>query len=112
VKWSQNFLWIGILCIISGIIIVAAGNSVWENSTFFIFPFFVFSGSDPISIFFVLGFMLVIVLLMLRTINQTSLGGNLHVGGKCAICSAPLPEGASFCSNCGNAIDDSYMENE
>lgn len=111
-KWSQNFLWIGILCIIGGFILVAAGNNLLENSTFFIFPFFVFNGSDPISIFIVLGFMLIIVILMLRTANQPNLRGVLHVEGKCTFCSAPLPVGASFCTNCGNAVNDSHMENE
>ena len=111
-KWSQNILWIGILCIIGGGILLIAGSGGLENSTFFVFPFFIFSGSDPMSIFIVMGFMLVIVILMLRSANQFGTGGQLDVGGKCAFCSAPLPVGASFCANCGNAISENLMDNE
>ena len=111
-KWSQNFLWIGILCILGGAFLLVVGSGGLENSTFFVFPFFIFSGSDPISIFVILGFMLIIVLLMLRSANQMVGGGELRVKGKCVFCSAPLPHGASFCSHCGNAINDNLMEND
>jgi len=115
-KRFQNFLTIGILCIIGGIILLVIGSGGLEDSVFFVFPFFFFNGSDPISIFIVLGFMLIIVLLILRTTSgiviPPGIGGKLHVGGKCRFCSSPLPIGASFCSSCGNAISDDLMEND
>ncbi|MGY5859917.1 MAG: hypothetical protein RTU63_11160 [Candidatus Thorarchaeota archaeon] len=115
-KGSQNFLSIGILCIIVGVILLVAGSGGLENSAFFVFPFFIFSGSDPIGIFIVLGFMLFIVILMLRStagvVYQPGQGKKLYVGGNCVFCSAPVAIGASFCSSCGNAINDDLMDND
>jgi len=108
-KWSQNLLSIGILCIIAGVILLVVGSGGLENSTFFVFPFFFFSGSDPVGIFVVLGFMLVIVILMLRTTSGMAFQPNV---GKCVFCSSPVPIGASFCPSCGNAINDDFMDNE
>ena len=108
-KWSQNLLWIGILSIIAGVILLVAGSGGLENSTFFVFPFFVFSGSDPVSIFVVLGFMLVIVILMLRSTSGIAFQSSVE---KCVFCSSPVPSGASFCPSCGNAINDELMGNE
>ncbi|MBE0526583.1 MAG: hypothetical protein IH631_06540 [Candidatus Thorarchaeota archaeon] len=114
-KQFQNFLSIGILFIVFGIILLVVGGGLGD-SIFFIFPFFFFNGSDPISIFIILGFMLVIVIFMLRStsymVNHQGVGKKLLVGGKCGFCSSPIPIGASFCSSCGNAINDNLTDND
>lgn len=111
-KWFQNLLSLGIMFILLGVALIVISSGGFENSVFFIFPFF-FSASDPVSILFILGFIIFIFVIMMRT-TSTFFGqaeANFSVESKCIFCSQPLPENASFCPRCGNSVDYGTMSN-
>ena len=104
-KWTQNYLSIGVLFIILGIILLVISSEGIEGSVFFIFPFFFFSGSDPIGIFIFLTFIIFMFVIMLRTTSDFVGQSDIPVGSKCEYCSTALPVNASFCPSCGNTVD-------
>jgi hypothetical protein len=99
-----------------GIVLLIIGSGGIGDSTFFIFPFFFFSTSEPLGIFMFLGLTLIIVFLMIRTISEVSYnqetGDRLYSRTKCVYCSSQVPRGASFCPTCGNPLNDDSMVNE
>lgn len=112
-KWSQNFLPIGIMFIILGVALLVISSGGLESSVFFIFPFFFFSASDPVSIFFILGFIIFIFVIMMRSTSVFfgQSDAKLSGGPMCEFCSQPLPVNASFCPRCGNSVDYDKMSN-
>jgi len=110
-KWTQKILPIGVLFIILGIILIVITSGGIEGSVFFIFPFFLFSGSDPIGIFIFLTFIIFMFVIMLRTTSDSVGQSDFPVGSKCEYCSKALPLNASFCPSCGNTVDYDTMSN-
>lgn len=112
-KWTQNFLSLGVLFIILGIILLVITSEVVEGSFFFFFPFFFFSGSNPISILLFLTFIIFMFRIMIRTTSdffgQSDM--TLPVGSRCEYCSSALPVNALFCPSCGNTVDYDTMSN-
>lgn len=113
-KWTQNFLSMGILFIILGVLLLVISSGGFENSVFFIFPFFFFSASEPVSTFLILGFIIFIFVIMIRTTSAFFGQSNtqLSVGSECKICLKPLPVNAAFCPSCGNPADYETMSNQ
>jgi len=107
VKWFQNFLSLGIMFVLLGVALLVISSGGFENSVFFIFPFFFFSASDPVSILFILGFIIFIFVIMMRTTSTffDQSEADLSVESECTFCSQPLPESASFCPRCGNSVN-------
>ncbi len=110
-KQTQNFLSLGVLCIILGIILLVITSVGIEGIVFFIFPFF-FSGSNPISIFLFLIFVIFLLRVMIRTTSDFFGQSDILIGPKCVFCSKVLPVNASFCPSCGNTVDNDTMSNQ
>lgn len=110
-KRTQNFLSLGVLFIILGIILLVITSGGIEGSVFFIFPFFFFSGSDPIGIVLFLTFIIFMFIIMIRTTSDFFDQSDILVESKCEYCSTALPVNASFCPNCGNTVDYDTMAN-
>ena len=98
-----------------GLVFIVMGSGGFESSSFFIFPFFFFSTSDPVSMLIVLAFVFIMIVFMIRSTSiffgQTDLryeNGTqqeyLRVGSKCDYCLHPLPEKADFCPSCGTPV--------
>lgn len=123
-KTSQNFLSLGILVIIVGIVLIVIGSSTGiEVSTFFFFPFFFFSTSDVIVVFLLIALTFFIFVIMIwpaitnsgqvgLMYDEKHTGDYIHVGAKCSYCSKPLPVDAKYCSNCGNPIGNDKASNQ
>ncbi len=109
-KKTQNFLSVGVLCIILGIILLVITSVGIEGIVFFIFPFF-FSGSNPMGIFLFLIFVIFLLRVMIRTTSDFFGHEDILIGPKCEFCSKVLPVNASFCPNCGNTVDFDTMSN-
>jgi hypothetical protein len=119
VKWSQNTLIVGFLLIIIGIALLTLSSGNVENSVFFIFPFFFFSGSDPIGILFALAFALILLIVVIRSTSFFSSSFEnerrdqyLKVGAICAYCGEPMPSNSAFCPSCGNPVDYETSSNQ
>ena len=110
-KKTQNFLSLGVLCIILGITLLVITSGSIEGIVFFIFPFF-FSGSNPIGIFLFLIFVIFLLRIMIRTTSDFLGHSDIIIGPKCGFCSKVLPVNASFCPSCGNTVDFDTMSNQ
>jgi len=105
---------IGFIILGLGLALLNLGN----GGTFFIFPFF-FTGD------FGLLFMISALFIMMMCfwwVNKNWVGDArfdqfqeprqvfLRVSALCQQCGSPLPEGAVYCSSCGNPVDRYYGE--
>ncbi len=123
-KTSQNFLSLGILVIIAGIILlVISSSSGIGTSTFFFFPFFFVSTSDVMVMFLLLGLTFFIFVLMMQyavtyfrhietSQDEEFAEQYIPVGSKCSYCSKPLPVDAVYCSSCGNPVGNDKASNQ
>jgi len=117
VKTSQNFLFVGILVIIAGIIfLVISSSSGIGTSTFFFFPFFFVGTSDVTAMILLMALAFFIFVIMMRSAityfsqiesqrDEEITKQYIQVGTKCIYCSTPLPVDAEYCSSCGNPVD-------
>jgi hypothetical protein len=105
-----------------GFIILGLGVALLDRGgggTFFIFPFFFTGDLAP----FLMISTLFIIMMFFWWVNknwmedsrfvqsQESRPVYLRVGASCQFCGNPLPENATFCSSCGNSVEQDFGDN-
>jgi len=88
-----------------------------EDGVFFVFPFFIFGGSNILGLAIVITMTLIFFIMVLRMssllVNHTDSLANLDlqdefipIGSRCVYCSKPIPVKSSFCPFCGNPVEE------
>jgi hypothetical protein len=99
-----------------GFIILGIGIALLnlgEGGTFFIFPFFFAGELAPVLMISTLFIMMMCFWWVNKSwvddarFHQTyeSRPVYLRVGASCQFCGSPLPENATYCSSCGNSVE-------
>jgi hypothetical protein len=105
-----------------GFIILGLGITLLnlgEGSTFFIFPFFFAGNLAPVFLISCLFIMMMCFWWVNKNwvedarFNQSheQRPAYLRVGASCQFCRNPLPENATYCSSCGNPVDQDFGNN-
>ena len=113
-KWSPSLYILGYFLIVIGLILLLFPNWGTGEGFFFIFPFFVFGGTQSFNIILLFGIGIVLFLVMLYFMTSLTSRANselsqkpefMSVGSYCEFCRSPIPVNATFCPSCGQPID-------
>jgi hypothetical protein len=114
-RWQQYILQLGFILILLGIILLWSTGALSKGNIFIIFPFVFIGGSDTLalvlviitSLFFIIAFHMVSSFVQSAE-SPSHLGVQdsfIPIGMRCIYCSKPIPIDSSFCSFCGNPIE-------
>jgi len=113
-KWSPSLYILGSFLILIGLILLLFPNWGTGEGFFFIFPFFVFGGTQSFNTVLLLGIgMLLFVVMFCLMISLTTRSNSelsqktefMSVGSYCEFCGSPMPVNATYCPSCGQPVD-------
>ena len=113
-KWSPSLYILGSFLILIGLILLLFPNWGTREGFFFIFPFFVFGGTQSFNTVLLLGIgMLLFVVMFCLMISLTTRSNSelsqktefMSVGSYCEFCGSPMPVNATYCPSCGQPVD-------
>lgn len=119
VRMSELMLVIvGFIALGLGLVILASSG----QGTFYIFPFFVFSGSGLLASLGLIGLLFLIMFFFWANNRypedarfakyQIPSRSYLRVGSQCQVCGSPIPENAAFCPSCGSQVESNFSDND
>jgi hypothetical protein len=114
-RWRQYVLQLGFLFIVLGIILLWLTGALFEGNLYIIFPFVFIGLSDTLTLVLVIitSIFFVIAFCMVSNFGQSADSPShlsvqdsfIPINMRCTYCSKPIPIDSSFCSFCGNPIE-------